>query len=294
MMRRSFTRRAAMVSGLSLAACTSARGLGAASDNSGFTAIEQTLQGGKLGVAALDMADSAWLTHRADERFAMCSTFKWVLAADILSRVQAGGLSLTQQIHYAEADLLEYAPVTRANVARGWMTIQELCAAAVKLSDNTAANLLLAQVGGPAGLTAFVRAHGDAVTRFDRTEPALNVVVAGDVRDTTTPNAMAATMQRLLLTDRALTAAARETIVSWLLQSQTGANRLRAGLPATWRVGDKTGTSGHGAANDDAIIWPPNGGPIVIACFVDAPAIDDDARNAAHAAVARLIAETWS
>jgi beta-lactamase class A len=290
-MRRGFlTRRTAIMSGLAVAACAQTGGPARAFD---FDSIEERT-GGRLGVAALNTANGAWLTHRASERFAMCSTFKWVLAADVLARAQASSLALDAQVHYTVADLLEYAPVTRANVARGWMTIEDLCAAAVEQSDNTAANLLLAHVDGPAGLTAFVRGHNDVVTRFDRTEPTLNIVAAGDERDTTTPSAMANTMQTLLLTDSALAQASRDKLIGWLVQSPIGAARLRAGLPATWRVGDKTGTSGHGQANDDAIAWPPNRPPILIACFVDSPAVDDAMRNAAHADVARVIAETWS
>lgn len=290
-MRRGFlTRRTAIMSGLAVAACAQT---GVREREFDFDSIEERT-GGRLGVAALNTANGAWLRHRADERFAMCSTFKWVLAADILARAQAGSLALDSQVHYTAADLLEYAPVARANVGRGWMTIEDLCAAAVEQSDNTAANLLLAHVDGPAGLTAFVRAHNDAVTRFDRTEPTLNIVVAGDERDTSTPSAMANTMQTLLLTDSALAQASRDKLIGWLVQSPTGAARLRAGLPATWRVGDKTGTSGRGQANDDAIAWPPHRAPILIACFVDSPAVDDATRNAAHADVARVIAETWS
>ena len=291
-MRRAFTRRVAIASGLAAAAYAPATFSAPADPR--LEAIEQTLVGGRLGVAAVNTANGVLLQSRGEERFAMCSTFKWILAADILARVQSGALRLGAQIHYTQADLLEYAPVTRANVARGWMTIEALCAAAVEQSDNTAANLLLAQIGGPAGLTTFVRAHGDRVTRFDRTEPELNIVVAGDVRDTSTPDAMVGDMQRLLLSDAALTQGSRAKLIDWLTQSQTGADRLRAGLPAAWRVGDKTGTSGHGAANDLAIVWPPNRAPILIACFVDAPAADDRIRNAAHAAVARLVATSWS
>jgi beta-lactamase class A len=290
-MRRAFlTRRTAIMSGLAVAACAQTGGPARAFD---FNSIEERT-GGRLGVAALNTANGAWLTHRASERFAMCSTFKWVLGADILSRVQAGAFALDAQVRYSTVDLLEYAPVTRANVARGWMTIEELCAAAVEQSDNTAANLLLRLVDGPVGLTAFVRTQGDTTTRFDRTEPALNIVLNGDQRDTTTPEAMANTMRTLLLTDSALTQASRDKLIGWLVQSQTGAGRLRAGLPGAWRVGDKTGTSGRGQANDVAIGWPPNGAPILIACFVDSPAVDDAMRNAAHADVARVIAETWS
>src|SRR5262249_22211727 len=156
------------------------------------------------------------------------------------------------------------------NLARGWMTVAELAEAAVTQSDNGAANLLLERVGGPAGLTHFLRQSGDDFTRLDRNEMALNQNLPGDPRDTTTPSAMAQTMLRVATTDGVLNPASRETLTGWLVANQTGNARLRAGLPSTWRVGDKTGTGGdaHNATTDVAIAWPPNKQPIVIACFL--------------------------
>lgn len=249
--------------------------------------------GGRLGVAALDTATGARIGHRAAERFAMCSTFKAVLAASILARVEQGQLTLDHRVTYRERDLLEHAPVTRARLAEGGLTVEELCAAAVETSDNTAANLLLAQIGGPAGLTAYLRSLGDEVTRLDRDEPTLNTNIPGDPRDTTTPDAMTDTCRAILVGDRALRAASRARLAAWMVRSTTGLARLRAGLPSDWVVGDKTGTSGAGAANDVAVAWPPSRAPIVIACFVDAPSASADARNAAHAEVARVVAEVF-
>lgn len=295
------TRRTALLSAAALAACKPTAQAPAAAqapvtplpDDPRFAAIEQTLNGGRLGVAALNAADGAWLRNRADERFPMCSTFKWVLAALVLKKVQDGALQLDTHVRYTRADLLGNSPGTEANVARGWMTIAELCAATVEQSDNAAANLLFAQVGGPAALDDFVHQHGDDVTSFDRTEPELNQIAAGDERDTTTPVAMTSTMQRLLLTDSALSEASRRCLTGWLEGAITGQHRLRAGLPTGWRIGHKTGTSDQGAANDVAILWPPSGAPILLACFVLAPGVDETARDAAHAAVARTVAETW-
>ncbi|WP_437805746.1 class A beta-lactamase [Sorangium sp. So ce1078] len=248
--------------------------------------------GGRLGVAALDTANGARIGHRAAERFAMCSTFKALLAASLLARVDQGQLTLDHRVTYRESDLLEHAPVTRARLAEGGLTVEELCAAAVETSDNTAANLLLAQIGGPAGLTAYLRSLGDQVTRLDRDEPALNANTPGDPRDTTTPDAMTDTCRVILVDDRALRAASRARLAAWMVRSKTGLTRLRAGLPSDWVVGDKTGT-GMGATNDVAIAWPPSRAPIVIACFVDAPSASPDARNAAHAQVARIVAEAF-
>src|SRR5688572_12752271 len=146
--------------------------------------------GGRLGVFAVDTATGRQLFHRADERFAMASTFKWVLAAAVLASIGKGELSWDQPVPYGASDLLEYAPVARQHVDEGEMTVEALAEAIIVLSDNTAANLLLAKVGGPAGLTKFIRANGDPITRLDRDEPMLNTNLADDPRDTTSPRAM--------------------------------------------------------------------------------------------------------
>ena len=155
--------------------------------------------GGRLGVAVLDTGSGARLLHRADERFPMCSTFKLLASAAVLKRVDAGEEALDRFIHYGHADLLEYAPVTKAHLASGGMTLGELCSAAIDWSDNTAANLILQAIGGPAGFTEFARSIGDSVTRLDRDEPTLNTAVPGDPRDTTSPLAMARDLQTVLL-----------------------------------------------------------------------------------------------
>ncbi|XXS76036.1 class A beta-lactamase [Sorangium sp. So ce131] len=255
-----------------------------------FARVEAQL-GGRLGVAALDTATGARVGHRAAERFAMCSTFKALLAASVLARVDQGKLTLDRRVTYRESDLLGHAPVTRARLAEGSLTVEELCAAAVETSDNTAANLLLAQIGGPAGLNAYVRSLGDQVTRLDRDEPTLNTNVPGDPRDTTTPDAMTDTLRAILVDDRGLREASRALLKAWMIRSTTGLARLRAGLPKDWVVGDKTGTGENGASNDVAVAWPPSRAPIVVACYVDAPSASADARNAAHAEVARIVAE---
>jgi len=251
----------------------------------------ETRVGGRLGVAALDTGTSRRLTHRAEERFPLCSSFKWLLAAQVLARVDAGEESLDRVVRYGPDDLLEYAPVAREHVDSGGLTVAELCDAAVRRSDNTAANLLLATVGGPEGLTTFLREIGDPATRLDRTEPSLNQVGAGDERDTTTPEAMVADLRTLLLGD-ALSPPSRELLVDWMVASTTGKARLRAGLPSGWRVGDKTGTCGHGVANDVAIAWPPGvRAPILVAAYLaEADASYEDC-NAALADVGRAVAE---
>ncbi len=248
--------------------------------------------GGRLGVAALDTGTGRGMAWRADEPFAMCSTFKLLLAACILKRVDAGEDQLGRSISYTNKDLPEYAPVTRSHVREGAMPVGALCAAAIEVSDNAAANLLLAQVGGPEGLTEFIRSLGNQVTRLDRTEPELNTALPGDPRDTTSPAAMLDSMAKLL-TGNALSQDSQNQLSMWLEQSTTGKNRLRAGMPRTWRAGDKTGTGDHGAMGDIGIFWPPGRKPILIAAYLmegNAPA---DRREGAFAAVAREISRSF-
>lgn len=237
----------------------------------------------------------------------MCSTFKWVLAAAVLDRVERAQLSLEQRVTYGSADLLEYAPVTRAHLAEGAMTIGDLARAAVVVSDNTAANLLLSKIGGPAGLTAFVRALGDTTTNFDRYEPHLNTNDPADPQDTTTPRAMATLMQHVLCepempstgspsngspSSSGLSKNSRERLLGWLEQSETGRSRLRAGFPKDWRVGDKTGTCQRNAINDVAIATPPGRAPLLLVVFMSGGTAGIDVAEAAHAEIAALAART--
>lgn len=254
-----------------------------------LAAIRDTLgAGARLGVAALDTGSGRRLGLDENSRYAMCSTFKLALAAAILERVEAGAFSLAEQIEFGRDDLVTYAPVVEAHLAEGRLPLETLCAAIVEVSDNAAANLLLAQIGGPAGLTEFIRRCGDDVTRLDRVELDLNSNIAGDPRDTTTPAAMLGLMRRLLLGDM-LKPASRALLIRWMVRGDRGLDRLRAGLPDDWRAGDKTGT-GNGANNDLAIAWPAGRAPILVASYIDARAATNEARNAAHAAIGRLVA----
>lgn len=173
------------------------------------------------------------------------------------------------------------------------MDVAELCKAAVEASDNTAANLLLGLVGGPAALTRYLRSIGDARTRLDRNEPALNSSLRGDSRDTTTPAAMLATMHTVLL-GGALSLASRQSLLGWLKASQTGQSRLRTGLPPGWAAGDKTGTGDNGAANDIAIAWPPQRRPILIAAYLGDSRATPEALNAAHARLGGIVSAAFS
>lgn len=248
--------------------------------------------GGRLGVALLDPATGAAMEWRGDERFAMCSTFKFLASSFILSRVDAGKERLDRAIPVTKADLVPWAPLTEPHIG-GTMTIAALCEAAMIQSDNMAANLLLDQSGGPAGLTAYLRHLGDQTTRLDRNEPKMNNVPENDPRDTTTPLSMLGLMRTILLGD-ALSAASRERLTGWMLNNKTGDTRLRAGLPGGWRIGDKTGGSDE-ASNDIAILWPPGGGgPLLLTSYYINGKVPTAQRNAVHADVARLVAGAWA
>lgn len=302
------TRRHTLFGAAALAACAPRQWTHSdapAPDDARIAVIERRI-GGRVGVSALNLETGAALAHRPDERFAMCSTFKWLLAAQILDLAEAAPDFLSQHVAFDEGDLLEYAPTTRSRLVDGpqgrggAMSVEELAQAAVVLSDNTAANLLLGVSGGPEAFTRFLRTNGDDVTRLDRTEPELNIVPPGDERDTTTPDAMVSTMRRVLLGhveagEPPLNAASRERLIGWMVESPTGLERLRAGLPSDWRVGDKTGTwtGEHNATNDVAIAWPPGRAPILIAVYLSASTAPFAKRNAAHAEIARIIAQEW-
>jgi len=246
--------------------------------------------GGRLGVAVLDTGNGQRMAWRENERFRMCSTFKYLLAAAILRQVELGKVTLSQQVPISAADMIAHAPFTQPLVGRS-ASVAQLCEATVTLSDNPAANLLYPLVGGPQGLTKFLREIGDGVTRTDRTEPTLNGGAPDDPRDTSTPTAQIATMQRLLLGD-ALKESSRKQLVAWLVANKTGDKRLRAGLPAGVRVGDKTG-SGDDATNDVAIVWPPGRAPILIVSYLATATLDGAGRDAVLASVGRIVSDEW-
>jgi beta-lactamase class A len=207
-----------------------------------------------------------------------------------LKRVDEKQDQLDRFIRYGEKDILEYAPVTKAHLADCGMTLGALCAAAIEQSDNTAGNLLLDAIGGPVGVTNFVRTVGDEMTRLDRKEPELNSAIPGDERDTTTPAAMCADMQRLLLGD-VLSESSRHQLEDWLRHNETGALMIRAGVPKTWTVGDKTGRCANGATNDVAIIRPSGRAPILVAIYSIGSTSSADDRAAIIAEAARVIVE---
>nr|5GLC_A Chain A, Beta-lactamase [Burkholderia thailandensis]5GLD_A Chain A, Beta-lactamase [Burkholderia thailandensis] len=272
--------------------------------------LESTFDG-RLGFVALDTATGARIAHRADERFPFCSTFKTMLSAAVLARSAGDAALLQRRIPYAKRDLVRYSPITEKHVGAG-MTVAELCAATLQYSDNTAANLLIALLGGPQAVTAYARSIGDATFRLDRRETELNTAIPGDERDTTTPAAMAASVRRLpgderdtttpaamaasvrrLLVGDALGTAQRAQLNAWMLGNKTGDARIRAGVPAGWRVADKTGTGDYGTGNDIGVAYPPDRAPIVFVVYTTMRSRNAQARDDVIASAARIAARAF-
>lgn len=229
-----------------------------------FAQLEQQF-GARLGVYILDTRTGRTVAYRADERFAYASTYK-VLIAGVLLRKDSD-TQLAKVVTYTKTDLQSYTPITSKHIATG-MSVNALIAAALQYSDNTAANLLLNQIGGPAGLQTALRDLGDSTTHADRNEPTVNTATPGDLRDTSTPRALGTDLRAFALGDL-LTPARREQLTNLLLGNTTGGPYIRAGVPAGWKVGDKTGNGSYGTRNDVAIVWPPTGAPLVIAIESD-------------------------
>ncbi|WP_407244637.1 SHV family class A beta-lactamase [Klebsiella aerogenes] len=247
---------------------------------------------GRVGMIEMDLASGRTLTAwRADERFHMMSTFKVVLCGAVLARVDAGDEQLERKIHYRQQDLVDYSPVSEKHLADG-MTVGELCAAAITMSDNSAANLLLATVGGPAGLTAFLRQIGDNVTRLDRWETELNEALPGDARDTTTPASMAATLRKLLTSQR-LSARSQRQLLQWMVDDRVAGPLIRSVLPAGWFIADKTGASKRGARGIVALLGPNNKAERIVVIYLrDTPASMAE-RNQQIAGIGAALIEHW-
>ena len=251
-----------------------------------WRAIEAGAQG-RLGVAVLDTASGQLQGHRLEERFPMCSTFKWLAGAAVLQRVDAGQERLDRRIAYGRDALVTYSPVTEKHTGAG-MTLGELCDATITLSDNTAGNLVLQSLGGPQALTRYARSLGDTQTRLDRWEPELNEATPGDPRDTTTPRAMAQLLQATMV-GTALSAPSRAQLIQWMKDCKTNGKRLGAHVPPGWQVGSKTGTGARGTTNDVGVYWPAGRAPIVVAVYLTEATAPEEARNGAVAEVARVV-----
>ncbi|WP_330175790.1 class A beta-lactamase [Streptomyces sp. NBC_01498] len=247
--------------------------------------------GARLGVYAVDTGTGREVAHNADERFGYASTFKAFAAAAVLDRYSPSGME--RVIRYSRDDLIDHSPVTEKHVGTG-MTLRALCDAAVRHSDNAAANLLLDALGGPKGLEAALREVGDTVTRVERREPELNQWEPGVTRDTTTPRAWAGGLRAFVLGD-ALGTGERAQLATWLKTNTTGDTLIRAGVPKGWVVGDKTGSGGvYGSRNDIAVVWPPDAAPIVMAVLSNRAAKDAAPDDRLIAEAATVIAGALS
>lgn len=244
--------------------------------------------GGRLGLSIRSEGREIRGFH-GDERFAMCSTFKALACAALLVRVDRGTEKLDRRIVIGRGDLMEWSPITEKRIGPGGVPLGELCEAAIAWSDNTAANAVLEAIGGPAGLTEFLRGIGDGVTRLDRNEPTLNEATPGDPRDTTTPSAMAATLERLAFGD-VLSTASRARLVGWMRGDRVADGLFRAGMPKDWVIADKTGSGENGTRGIVAVVERPKGPALTIALYMTEVKVDMASRNAAIAEIGAAIA----
>lgn len=244
---------------------------------------------GRIGAIAINMTNNDRIGYRADEKFPFCSTFKVMAVSAVLKKSMSDSNFLEQRIFYTRDDVTkaDYSPITEKHIHDG-MTVSELCSAAIQYSDNTAVNLLMKKLGGPEAVTSFSRSMGDSTFRLDRWEPELNSAIPGDPRDTTSPAAMAKSLQQLLF-GNTLGLQQREQLKIWLKGNTTGDARIRAGVPKGWVVGDKTGTCSYGTANDVGIIWPSTGDPIIIAIYFTQKEKDATPRNDIIASVTQIL-----
>lgn len=259
-------------------------------DNSLIKTVERIADelGARVGFSAYDVeSDQHWEYH-ADQRFAMSSTFKTLACAALLQRVDAGQENLDRKVSFSESDLVTYSPVTEKYTGGQALSLSDLCEAALTMSDNTAANLILRVLGGPAQVTSFARGLGDGVTRLDRWETELNEAAPGDQRDTTTPNAMVKNLQSLLLGD-ALSVKSRDQLRDWLERNQVADGLFRAVVPEGWIVADRTGAGGFGSRSITAIIWPPERQPIIVALYLTETEASFSKRNDAIAEIGRAL-----
>lgn len=253
--------------------------------------IEASL-GAQVGYVAMDFSSGHILeSYNSVNRFPMMSTFKVLLCASVLSLVDSGSENLDNRIFYHYSNLVEYSPITEKHVLDG-MTVGELCHAAITMSDNTAANLLLKQIGGPEKLTIFLRDIGDNLTRLDRWEPLLNEAIPDDVRDTTTPEAMAKTLNKLL-SGKVLTVNSRQQLMNWMESDQVGETLLRSILPEGWFIADKTGAGEQGSRGIIAVIGPDRNSSRIIIIYLTGTKATMKERNEKIADIGLTLIQNW-
>ncbi|WP_243362093.1 class A beta-lactamase [Fundidesulfovibrio terrae] len=243
--------------------------------------------GGRLGVAMLDTRDGSLVSYRGGERFPFCSTFKIILVAKILHQSVEDPKLLDKRFRITGLDIEKYAPIVSKQIGEE-MTVSDLCGAAIMYSDNAATNILMRHFGGPEAVTAFARGLGDDAFRLDRREPELNTAITGDPRDTSTPDSMANAIRSLFF-GNVLPKIQQDILMHWLLNNTTGNQRIRAGIPSGWVVGDKTGTGDYGTTNDVAVFWPDGGGAVILAVYYTQDGKDAKAKNEIIASAARIL-----
>ena len=293
MFQRTISYRGALAAVLCLAivSMSDAANAGGAKLGDALTATVARIEartGGRLGVRVTDLATNETWSHRGHERFPIASTFKAYSCGHLLSMVDKGQADLDESVPVGPGEILSYAPVTKSRVGED-MTLAELCKATTAMSDNTAANLILRRTGGLEGFTRFMRSIGDETTRLDRYEPDLNFVGPEEVRDTTSPDAAAASLRELILGD-ALSDRSRQQLKDWLVSNQVGGPLLRASLPKEWHIADRTGSSEYGSRGVVAVIWPqghpvPTRGPVVVAVYLTGTTLSLEERNTVIAEV---------
>jgi len=238
----------------------------------------------RVGMAVFDANTGTVWHYRGDERFPLNSTHKAFSCAALLAKVDAKSLSLDQSVSISKDMLVVYSPITEKSLSPETITLRRICQAAVSYSDNTAGNVVVEAIGGPSGFNAYMRSIGDGLTRLDRKEPELNEGTPGDVRDTTTPNAIVGSLRSILLGD-GLSARSRIELTQWMLDDQVAGALLRASLPSDWKIADKTGAGGYGSRSIVAVIWPPARQPLVVGIYVTQAKVSMQASNQA---IARL------
>lgn len=249
--------------------------------------VEQRLDA-RVGVALYDSGTGETWDYHGNDRFPITSTFKTLACAALLAKVDNGTVDLDRRVAFSKDDLVTYSPVTETHAEEEGMSLRSLCEATMATSDNTAANLVLEAINGPDGVTAYVRDLGDSVTRLDRTETSLNEATPGDLRDTTSPNAMVANLRKLVL-GGALSDGSRATLTSWLKGNRVSDNLLRAAIPREWEIADRSGAGGYGSRSITAVLWPPQREPLVIAIYMTETEASFDARNAAIVEIGRAV-----
>lgn len=272
---------------LGFALCAAFSSLAVAQELGETVAAWETKLDGRIGVILRDTASDWTYSHRSDERFPMASTFKSLLCGAVLGEVDAGRESLTNQVTYSKKDLVYWSPITKKHLASG-LPVSALCEAAVTMSDNAAANLLLKRVNGPVGLTGFLRGIGDATTRLDRWEPEMSKGTPKDPRDTTSPRAITTSLHNLLF-GGALQPASAALLKQWMIDDQVADKLIRPHVPDGWIIGDKTGSGGHGTRAIVAFLQTPKGQTFMAAIYITQSKAGKDARNQAISAIGRAM-----